>query len=630
MKPDLNIAMVQMDIANDPQENAERYLDYARQAATEGADIVVGSEMMLAQYLRGDSYEDEEFVRAMWRAAMTIKTASKFIDAVLIFGGIGLDKDGTLVGQDGRVRKYNAAFVVHHGKLVHNRAGLRFAIKTLLPNYRIFDDSRHFFSLRELAEENNIRTEALLQPFVVNIRGVEYQLGVMSCEDMWDMDYCVKPAQTLKENGADILINLSCSNWSWRKNAKRDSVIKGICEDTGLPFVYVNNVGVQNNGKNFITFDGASTAYDGQGNIIALSEPYEEQLLVVDFKTQLPAIKRNDPIDIAQMFTAIEVATLGFIKTQPAHLNKVVIGVSGGIDSALSVAFFAHLLGPENVIGVNMPYKHYNADETKDDAKQLCENLGVEYRICPIDDIVDATAALAGAKPGIGSHKTIQATTRLQVLAGIGATENAWFPCNANWTETFFGYGTLNGDMRGVFAPWMNCLKQDIFRLAHFMNRDLYGREVIPQSIIDRAPMDELTAEGGGERKDPFDYGCVTEYGYHDQMVRAVIAFRRGPAWFVEQYLNGTLEQELQLPQGKLNVYFESDGKKFLDDLERCFKLYQAAVFKRVQSVPGPLVDKRTFGWDFRESIGTWFDTAVYLKVCKKLEAAGFPHYQPK
>ena len=630
MKPTLNVAMVQMDIANDLQENARLFLDDARTAVAYGADIVVGSEMMLAPYLRGDSYEDDEYVRAMWRAVRKISAESKRIDAVLIFGGIGFDTDKKAVGQDGRTRKYNAAFVAQHGKLIQNRAGLNFAIKTLLPNYRIFDDSRHFISLRTVAEEQNIRTEALLQPFVVSVRGVEYQLGVMLCEDMWDDDYCVKPAQALKENGADILINLSCSNWSWQKNAKRDRVIKKICVETGLPFVYVNNVGVQNNGKNFITFDGASTVYDSGGSIVAMCEPYIEHLCVVDvFASSLP-LTRVESSDVAQMFAAIEVASLGFIKTQPTHLNKVVIGVSGGIDSALSVAFFAHLLGPENVIGVNMPYKHYNADETKDDAKLLCENLGVEYRICPIDDIVDATAALAGATPGMGSHKTIQATARLQVLAGIGATENAWFPCNANWTETFFGYGTLNGDMRGVFAPWMNCLKQDIFRLAHFMNRDLYGREVIPQSIIDRAPMDELTAEGGGERKDPFNYGSVTENGYHDQMVRAVIAFRRGPAWFVEQYLNGTLEQELQLPQGKLNVYFESDGKKFLADLERCFKLYQAAVFKRVQSVPGALVDKRTFGWDFRESIGTWFDTAVYLKACKKLEAAGFPPYQSK
>jgi NAD+ synthase (glutamine-hydrolysing) len=625
----LNIAMVQMEISNDPRENAERFLDYARAAVAKGADIVVGSEMMLAPYLRGDSYEDEEFVRAMWRAARTISAESKRINAVLIFGGIGLDTDEDALGQDGRMRKYNAAFVAQHGKLIQNRAGLNFAIKTLLPNYRIFDDSRHFISSRTLAEENNIRTEALLQPFAVSIRGVEYQLGVMLCEDMWDDDYCVKPAQTLKENGADILINLSCSNWSWQKNAKRDRVIKKICVETELPFVYVNNVGVQNNGKNFITFDGSSSAYDAAGNIVALCEPYHEEVQLVDFNFLPPPLTRAEPSDVAQMFTAIEVATGGFIKTQPAHLDKVVIGVSGGIDSALSVAFFAYLLGSENVIGVNMPYKHYNADETKDDARLLCENLGVEYRICSIDDIVDATATLAGAVPGMGSHKTIQATARLQVLAGIGATENAWFPCNANWTETFFGYGTLNGDMRGVFAPWMNCLKQDIFRLAHFMNRDLYGREVIPQSIIDRAPMDELTAEGSGERKDPFDYGNVTENGYHDQMVRAVIAFRRGPAWFVEQYLNGTLEQELQLPSGRLQKLFK-DCREFQADLERCFKLYQAAVFKRVQSVPGPLVDKRTFGWDFRESIGTWFETPAYQKQLTRMKRAGFLTYQPK
>jgi NAD+ synthase (glutamine-hydrolysing) len=613
-KPHLKIAMVQMDIANRPMENAKRFLYDARVAAAQGAHIIVGPEMMLAQYLRGDSYEDEGFVLDIWRAAQYIVEQSADINAVLIFGGIGLDEEELLKNEDGRWRKYNAAFVAQRGVLIRNRAQLPFAIKTLLPDYRIFDDNRHFYSLRKLAEEYSVTTESLLKPFPVTIEGHEYELGVMLCEDMWDMDYAVKPAEALCANGAEILINLSCSNWSWQKNAKRDRVIKALCAELGRPFVYVNNVGCQNNGKNFITFDGASTLYNVDGDIVAMCTPWKEEVQVIELSHDLRVLTRMEQTDIEQMFTAVSVATHGFLKTTPPSLKKVVIGVSGGIDSALSVAFFAHLLGAENVIGVNMPYKHYNAAETKDDARLLCERLGVEYRVEPIDDIVDATARAAGVLPGTAAHKTIQATARLQVLVGIAAKEGAWFPCNANMAELFYGYGTLNGDLRGTFNPWGNCLKQDVYRLADYMNKVIFAREVIPLSIINRPPMDELVAEGDGVRDDPFQYGSVTTNGYHDMFVRAVVVFRHGPEWFIERYRMGALESDLMLPEWTLLRLFP-DKEAWLVDLERCFGLYYRNIFKHVQSVPMPLLDKRTFGWDLRESIGVEYDTEKFTKL---------------
>jgi NAD+ synthase (glutamine-hydrolysing) len=629
--PDFKVAMVQMDIANSPQENAERFLEKTRAAVRDGANIVVGSEMMLLRYIRGDSYEDEGVIRDSWRAAMKIVAASKHIDAVLIFGGIGLDEDGDKVGEDGRLRKYNVAFVVQNGQLIHNRAGVRFAVKTLLPDYRVFDDNRHFFSLRELAEEVNVRTEAMLMPFPVTIRGREYQLGVMLCEDMWDMDYSVKPAEALAKNGADIFINLSCSPWTWQKNRKRDEIIKSICQKTGLPFIYVNNVGCQNNGKNFIVFDGASTAYDQQGNIIALTEPYHESVCLVDYCRENPTVIRPKEEDVPAMFKAIVVATRGYLKTLAPGITKVVVGASGGIDSSLSIALYAHILGPENVVAVNMPYSDYNSEETKSDAKLLCENLGVtDYRIRPITVGVDDAAEADDIEVGTGSHKTLQATTRLQRLVGIAAKEKAWISCNANWTEAFFGYGTLNGDLRGDFNPWANVLKRDIFRLAMYMNEVVYGREVIPMSVITRPPMDELVAQGTGERADPFEYGSLTANGYHDQMVRAVVAFRYGPEAFIECYLDGTLEKDLLLPEGALRRRF-STAEIWLEDLERCFNLYYANIRKHVQSVPGPLLDKRAFGWDFRESIGVGYDT-VRLSELKDelLEKYPMTGYWPK
>jgi NAD+ synthase (glutamine-hydrolysing) len=208
----------------------------------------------------------------------------------------------------------------------------------------------------------------------------------------------------------------------------------------------------------------------------------------------------------------------------------------------------------------------------------------------------------------------------MNVLSALASQAGGFFTCNANWTEIAFGYGTLNGDMRGTFSPWMNCLKQDVYRLGDYLNREVYGREVILQSIIERPPMDELVEAGSGARSDPFDYGNLRENGYHDQMVRAVVAFRHSAEWFVEQYSNGSLEQKLQLSKGRLNMLFPTP-QAWLEDLERCFSLFHAAVFKRVQSVPGPLVDKRSFGSDFRESILERVETTHYKALVDNLRA---------
>jgi len=614
--------MIQMPSVDAPMDAAREFLARARSAVQKGAQVVVGSEMMLTHYLCGDRYEINEFVEEVWLAAGYVAEQSKDIDAVLIFGGIALDSVPTF-GEDGRLRKYNAAFVVQNGEFVLNDAYMPFAIKSLMPNYRIFDDSRHFYDLRKVAAERGKQLSDLQQPFRVKIDDRWINLGVMLCEDMWDQDYAQKPAQNLAANGADIIINLSCSNWSWRKNAKRDEIIRDICIETGLPFVYVNNVGVQNNGKNFITFDGASTVYNRKGQIVASCSLYEDSVQIVPMNDNLPGIKRYEPDDVEQMFMAVKVATEGFVQSLPKRLRKCIVAVSGGKDSGATLALMVHILGAENVLGLTMPMDDFTSEETKNDAIEQCKLLGVECLVVPIGDMVRARAAATGVKPGTPAYKTIQAMERLGTHAAIAADRGYFFTSNANMLESAFGYTTLNADSRGVFAPWGNCLAQDVYRILDLMNRTVLKGKIL-ESIINRAPTDELSED---KRVDPFFTGHVGVNGYHDQMVRAIVAFRRGKSWFVERYLDGTLEQELQLPEGTILKHFPT-GKDWLDDLNRCFKLYHAAFYKRVQSVPCPLVDKRSFGWDLREPIMTEIETVRFGDLVKGFANSNYPPYQ--
>lgn len=619
-KPALHIALGQIDVqAGRPDINSKRVIDESIAAAGRGVDVIVFPEMCISGYLIGDWFNSNSFAEDVERHNQRIVAALADYDIVVIFGTFGIDK--TKKNENGWYRKYNAAYVAQRGKLIANDADLPYAIKSLLPNYRIFDDSRYFYDLRKLAMERKKKLKDLLAPFTVVINGHEYKLGVMLCEDMWDIDYAQKPARILKKNGADILINLSCSNWSWRKNTKRHQVVRDLIAIVKLPFVYVNSVGCQNNGKNFIPFDGSSTVYNAQGEIVAICDMYQDIVKDITLSDTLPPITPVERDDVEEMFLAIKEDTLGFLRSSSVrHSGKVIIGLSGGADSMLSAAFFVHLLGPDRVILVNMPMVGYNSAKTISLAYDGAERLGASMRSVPINHMVWTEAKNTGIAEGTPQFKTIMATVRFQVLKSIAAKEGAIIINNGNKTELAFGYVTLNGDMRGYFAPWMDALKGEVYQLADYMNRRIYGREVIPAELIYKddddhlAPMDELTKDGKGNREDPFDYGRMHSdgsfvVGYHDAMIRSFMELRKEPEWFLEKYKNGTLEEVMLLPKGKIDAVlthlhpdFEGTAVAcFVFDLEQKYKMFQAGIHKRVQSIPGAHFSRSSFGWDFRE-----------------------------
>ena len=627
MQMGLRIALAQMPVvAGNPRTNATWMMNEIARAKTRGIDILIFPELCVPGYLIGDEAEDESFVRDVWYWNDRIVESTKGSDMVVIFGTYAIDREGAL-GEDGRLRKLNAGIVAQDGMVLRNRAGLPFFVKTLMPKYRMFDDERHFLSLLKMAVERGVAVEELLQPFDVTIREQLLRLGAIICEDMWDADYSVKPIEKLVAHGIDLQVSINCSPWGWQKNRARNSNVRRLASYLKVPFIYVNNVGVQNNGKNFIVFDGSSTIYNEQGEVATYLEPYWSGVKDVTVTTGMPLVPYEEAPDIKQLCDALVYGSHGYFATIPERMRKVVIGSSGGVDSGVEAALMVHVLGPDNVTCINMPLEHYNSVETRSAAKELSDNLGNEYLVMPIDDEVNLKAKRHGIKPGTAQFKTLQAITRMDVLAAHATVVGGIYTCNGNKSETAFGFFTRDGDGRGSIAPLGDLLKGEVYQLAHYLNTVVYGREVIPRAIIDIDPMDELGPQVAGTvRKDPFDYGRVDAAGklvrgYHDAWVHAVVGFRRNPEWFLVHYLTGDLEKLLLLPEGKMTKLFPT-VIDFVLDLERCWNLFWAAPQKRVQSVPNILVSKRAFGFDRRESVMAAYYTEGYVT----LKSAALPH----
>ena len=283
------IALVQMEVrAGRPDLNVESMLRFIERAREARAAIVAFPEMCIPGYILGDAWEIDALVEDYESWSTAIRDASRGI--AVVFGNVAIDREG--IGEDGRARKLNAAWVCHDGRFIE-RAGLPARLphgvhpKTLHPNYRFFDDDRHFYSLRKIAGETDTRVSDWMIPWEIPTgRGV-VRLGVQLCEDIWHQDYrhCHETLDTLKawhRAGADLVINLSASPWTWQKNDKRNRVVREAMASAPVPFFYVNKVGAQNNGKNILVFDGDTCAYRTDGSLADRAPPWREAMLVVD------------------------------------------------------------------------------------------------------------------------------------------------------------------------------------------------------------------------------------------------------------------------------------------------------------------------------------------------------------
>ncbi len=603
----VQIRLVQMEVLpGRPRENTAKILSAVESAKKDGVGLLVFPEMAIPGYLLGDEWERGAFLRECEACGEKVKDAS--IGLTVMFGNVGLDWQRK--NEDGRVRKYNALFVAESGRFVGPEGGpYPFVIKTLMPNYREFDDSRHFYDTRKLSAELGRNLADLIAP----VPTASGRIGAVLCEDSWDMDYAVSPLQVLGGKGVDFVVNASCSPFTFNKNNKRNRVFAAAARRLQRPLVYVNNVGIQNNGKTVFTFDGASCIYDGQGNPVETLAPFAEG--VMDFAlpvggtgaVAVPSVVRED--DTAVLYEAIRYGTEKFMKA--CGVERVVVGASGGIDSAVVAAIYSRILPPDRLLLVNMPSR-FNSPTTINLARELAKNLGCGYIEIPIEDSVKLTRAQVD---GVEARwpdgvkrlaltdfllENVQARDRSsRVLAAVAASFGGVFTCNANKSEMTVGYTTLYGDLGGWLANLADLWKGEVYAIGRHLNDKVLGRAVIPEGSFAIVPSAELSsAQAVDEGK-----GDPLIYPYHDCLFRAWVEDwnRVTPEEILEWYLEDTLESHIGYP-GKVKELFPTP-RQFIADLERWWNHYQGlGIAKRIQAPPVLAVKRRAYGFDHRES----------------------------
>ena len=658
-------------------------IDYAKAVST---DILIFPELCLSGYMVGDLWDQVPFINDCLHYGDEIVKATTNTNLTIIFGNVGIDE--SLRNLDGSLRKYNALYVASKGKLVSNPSQpYPFTIKTLLPCYRYFNEPRYFTSANVVAEERNLSLSDINQPLTISTRHGAFTIAPIICEDSWDTHYPDCPTNLMVESAKakgqhiDLIVNCSSSPYTIHKQEQRHALFSAQAKQYNTPIAYTNHVGIQNNGKNICIYDGCSALYDVNGSVVEEVPAFENTVRPTLLKDTVwqpqPTVSlqtESTPTYIPTLFKALQYGIRQFLSQ--TGIKKIVIGASGGIDSALNAALYSTVLPPENLYLVNMPSR-YNSDMTKDLAYQLAQNIGCHYGVFPIEEGVNATIAqLEGQtftkfplKTSSHVHKytpaddstisnsttdticesqqtttycteqthvdtDLETTTLLQlstlakeniqardrssrILAGIASAVNGAFTCNGNKTEFTVGYATMYGDLAGFLAVTGDVWKTDVYALARYMNEHIFKREVIPQGSIDVVPSAELS-----DAQDVTQgLGDPLQYEYHDCLFRSFVEGtphtlphqRLTPEDILRAYENGTLEHLLGLPQ-LISHYFTS-AEQFINDLERWWKSFNGlAVAKRIQSPPLFLVSERAFGTDLSESqLKPYFSRTYYV-----------------
>ncbi len=526
----MKLAIAQFNcVLGDLTGNVARILRYAEQARIQGAQLLLTPELGLCGYPPEDLLLREGFLQACERALHELAAKTNGISVVV---GYPHQHHGKL---------YNAAALLQHGSVA------AIYLKHELPNYSVFDEERYFDHGSE--------------PLLFEIEGIRFAINI--CADIWKPD----AARRAREAGAQVLLVMNASPYAIDKQASRYLTIRERISETGMAMIYANMVG----GQDELIFDGGSFAMDSQGNLTAQGRYFEDQLLMLEIQDRLrPVGGMADELSMeASVYRALCLGVRDYIEKN--RFPGVLLGLSGGIDSALTLAVAVDALGAGKVRAVMMP-SPYTAQISLDDSRKMVKTLGVRYDELAIEPIFlsyleSLKSTFAGSVVDT-TEENLQARIRGNLLMALSNKFGSLVLTTGNKSEMAVGYATLYGDMAGGFAVLKDVSKTLVYRLANY--RNTLG-QVIPERIITRAPSAEL-------RPDQTDQDSLPPYDVLDAIMACYV------------------EQNLAIPEIIEMGYDE-------DDVRKVVYLIRISEYKRRQSAVGVRITERSYGKDWRYPI---------------------------
>jgi NAD+ synthase (glutamine-hydrolysing) len=539
------------------QKNKQTILDCFEAAEEKEADILIFPELALTGYPPEDLLLRESFVGKNFAVLEELAEFSSSTSGVVGFVDRNLDDNHT----DKQKRDIaNAAAIIQNGDV----KGIYH--KCFLPNYSVFDEARYF------AKGNNPGNVFWYE---------DIGIGISICEDIWIEE---GPSLQQVENGASLIININASPYDQNKSDLRKELVVNQAIKLGVPIIYLNMVG----GQDELVFDGGSFVVDGKGEILYQAQQFEEELFYIDLDLEVKEQPRGSLLEIRQkqseldplqsalllsknesLYSALKLGLFDYVSKN--NFEKVLIGLSGGIDSALTATIAVDALGSDNVIGVALPSK-YNTEESLVDAKLLAENLDIEFKVIEIEEIVNifrnTLKESVNEELGQTTDENIQSRVRGNILMALSNQTGAMVVSTGNKSEMAVGYSTLYGDLAGGFALLKDLYKTEVYNLANFRNSI---SNVIPQNTIDKEPSAEL-------RPDQFDKDSLPEYDLLDEILR--------------MYIEEDSSSEKIISKGiDENIVYD-----VLSKVDR-------SEYKRKQVAPGVKLTEKAFGKDRRMPI---------------------------